>query len=177
MAVQKISIFIMPFIFISILGYALFRRIRVFDVFLSGAANGLRSAVSILPALVGLICAISMLRASGALDFLGNFLSPLLAKIGMPPEVLPMALLKPVSGSGALAMIQDIFDTNGPDSFAGKVASVMLGSSETTFYTLAVYYGAVKIKDARYTVSAAVIADLVGVFASVFICGMLYHPS
>ncbi len=175
MIAQKISIFIMPFIFISILGYALFRRVRVFDVFLSGAGNGLRSAVSILPALVGLICAISMLRASGALDFLSNLLSPLLAKIGMPSEVLPLALLKPVSGSGALAMVKDIFDANGPDSFAGKVASVMLGSSETTFYTLAVYYGAVKIRDARYTVSAAVIADLVGVFAAVFICGMMYH--
>ena len=164
----------MPFIFISILGYALFKKVRVFDVFLNGAANGLRSAVSILPALVGLICAISMLRASGALDFLGTLLSPLLSKIGMPPDVLPLALLKPVSGSGALAMVKDIFDANGPDSFAGKVASVMLGSSETTFYTLAVYYGAVKIKDSRYTVSAAVIADLVGVFAAVFLCGMIY---
>lgn len=174
MLAQKISIFIMPFIFISILGYALFKKVRVFDVFLNGAANGLRSAVSILPALVGLICAISMLRASGALDFLGTLLSPLLSKIGMPPDVLPLALLKPVSGSGALAMVKDIFDANGPDSFAGKVASVMLGSSETTFYTLAVYYGAVKIKDSRYTVSAAVIADLVGVFAAVFLCGMIY---
>ncbi len=174
MLTQKISIFIMPFIFISILGYALFKKVRVFDVFLSGASNGLRSAVSILPALVGLICAISMLRASGALDFLGTLLSPLLSKIGMPPDVLPLALLKPVSGSGALAMVKDIFDANGPDSFAGKVASVMLGSSETTFYTLAVYYGAVKIKDSRYTVSAAVIADLVGVFAAVFLCGMIY---
>ena len=165
----------MPFIFITILGYALFRKVRVFDVFLSGAASGLRSAVSILPALIGLICAISMLRASGALDFLGTLLSPLLAKIGMPPDVLPLALLKPVSGSGALAMIKDIFDANGPDSIAGKVASVMLGSSETTFYTLAVYYGAVKIKEARYTVSAAVIADLVGVFAAVLVCGMIYN--
>lgn len=174
MLAQKISVFIMPFIFISILGYALFKKVRVFDVFLNGASNGLRSAVSILPALVGLICAISMLRASGALDFLGTLLSPLLSKIGMPPDVLPLALLKPVSGSGALAMVKDIFDANGPDSFAGKVASVMLGSSETTFYTLAVYYGAVKIKDSRYTVSAAVIADLVGVFAAVFLCGMIY---
>ena len=174
MLAQKISILIMPFIFISILGYALFKKVRVFDVFLNGASNGLRSAVSILPALVGLICAISMLRASGALDFLETLLSPLLSKIGMPPDVLPLALLKPVSGSGALAMVKDIFDANGPDSFAGKVASVMLGSSETTFYTLAVYYGAVKIKDSRYTVSAAVIADLVGVFAAVVLCGMIY---
>jgi len=94
--------------------------------------------------------------------------------MGMPQEVLPLALLKPVSGSGALAMIKDIFDTNGVDSFAGKVASVMLGSSETTFYTLAVYYGAVGVRNSRYTVSAAVLADLVGVFAAVLICNLLY---
>lgn len=175
MIVQKISVLIMPFLFISVLGYALFRRVRVFDLFLTGAANGLQSAISILPALIGLICAVSMLRASGAPDFLSRLLAPLLSKIGMPAEVLPLALLKPVSGSGAIAMIQDIFGKNGPDSFAGKVASVMLGSSETTFYTLAVYYGAVKIKDTRYTVHAAVIADLVGIFAAVLICGAMYR--
>lgn len=173
---QRISVFIIPFIFISVLGYAVFRRVRVFDVFLNGAAAGLRSAVSILPALIGLICAVSMLRASGILDFFCDLLSPLLSKVGMPPEVLPLAMLKSVSGSGALAMLRDIFDTSGPDSFAGKVASVMLGSSETTFYTLAVYYGAIKIKNSRYTVHAAVIADLIGICAAVFICGMLYKP-
>ena len=171
---KTISSLILPAIFMLILGYASLRRVSVFDTFLTGAAKGLSSAISILPALVGLLCAISMFRASGLLDFLGDLLSPILSKIGMPQEVLPLALLKPVSGSGALAMIKDVFDTNGVDSFAGKVASVMLGSSETTFYTLAVYYGAVGIRDSRYTVSAAVLADLVGVFAAVLICNLLY---
>ena len=174
MLLQTVSKLILPAIFILILGYASLRRIPVFDTFLAGAAKGLSSAVSILPALVGLLCAISMLRASGLLDFLGNLLSPALSKIGMPQEVLPLALLKPVSGSGALAMIKDVFDTNGVDSFAGKVASVMLGSSETTFYTLAVYYGAVGVCDSRYTVSAAVLADIVGVCAAVLICNLCY---
>ncbi len=174
MLIQKASSLIMPSLFIVILGYALCKRVPVFEVFLKGAEKGLSSAISILPALVGLLCAISMFRASGALDFLGKLLSPLLSKIGMPSEVLPLALLKPVSGSGALAMIKDVFDTSGADSFAGKVASVMLGSSETTFYTLAVYYGAIKIHNSRYTVSAAVIADVVGVLASVVICNLLY---
>lgn len=172
--IQQISVYIMPALFLSIFGYAFLRRVRVFDVFLTGAADGVKSAVSILPALVGLICAVSMLRASGALAFFAQLFAPVLNKVGMPAEVLPLALLKPVSGSGALALIKDIFDAEGPDSFPGMVASVMLGSSETTFYTLAVYYGAVKIKNSRYTVHAALVADFVGIAASVLICNMLY---
>lgn len=174
MFVQTLSTYIFPTLFITILGYAICRRIPVFDVFLDGAANGLRSAINILPALVGLICAVSMLRASGALDFLGTLLDPILSKMGMPSEVLPLALLKSVSGSGSLAMIQDIFDTNGVDSYIGKVASVMLGSSETTFYALAVYYGSVKVQNTRYTVHAAIIADLVGIAASIWITNLFF---
>ena len=171
---QAISVFLMPALFLFVFGYALLRRVRVFDIFLSGAANGMKSAVSILPALVGLICAVSMFRASGALEWICTFCSPFLTKISMPADLLPLALLKPVSGSGALAMIQDIFEKNGPDSFCGKLASVMLGSSETTFYTLAVYYGAVKITKSRYTVPAALVADIVGIAASLIICHILY---
>jgi spore maturation protein B len=172
--VQTLSTYIFPTLFITILGYAICRRIPVFDVFLDGAANGLRSAINILPALVGLICAVSMLRASGALDFFGTLLDPILSKMGMPSEVLPLALLKSVSGSGSLAMIQDIFETNGADSYIGKVASVMLGSSETTFYALAVYYGSVKVQNTRYTVHAAIIADLVGIVAAVWITNLFF---
>ena len=172
---QSFSVFLMPALLLTVFGYAFLRRVRVFDVFLTGAANGMKSAVSILPALVGLICAISMFRASGALDFLCAVCAPFLSKIGMPSEILPLALLKPVSGSGALAMIQDVFERSGPDSFSGKLASVMLGSSETTFYTLAVYYGAVKITKSRYTVHAALIADIIGIAASLLICHVLYE--
>lgn len=171
---QAISVFLMPALFLFVFGFALLRHVRVFDIFLSGAANGMKSAVSILPALVGLICAVSMFRASGALEWICTFCSPFLTKISMPADLLPLALLKPVSGSGALAMIQDIFEKNGPDSFCGKLASVMLGSSETTFYTLAVYYGAVKITKSRYTVPAALVADIVGIAASLIICHILY---
>ena len=171
---QAISVFLMPALFLFVFGFALLRHVRVFDIFLSGAANGMKSAVSILPALVGWICAVSMFRASGALEWICTFCSPFLTKISMPADLLPLALLKPVSGSGALAMIQDIFEKNGPDSFCGKLASVMLGSSETTFYTLAVYYGAVKITKSRYTVPAALVADIVGIAASLIICHILY---
>ena len=172
---SNITLYIVPFIFLFVFGYAFLKRIPVFDTFLEGAARGAKSAFEILPALVGLLCAVSMFRASGALEFLANLFAPLLNKVGMPAETLPLALLKPVSGSGALSLVKDVFDQSGPDSFPGKVASVMLGSSETTFYTLAVYYGAVKITNSRYTLSAAIIADLVGILASVVICNLLYQ--
>lgn len=172
---QKIATYIMPCLFLAVFGYAYLRRVRVFDTFLNGAADGIKSAFSILPALVGLICAVSMFRASGAMEWICSLFAPLLQKIGMPAELLPLALLKPVSGSGALAMIQDIFNNRGPDSFSGRLASVMLGSSETTFYALTVYYGAVKITKSRYTVHAALIADIVGIAASVVLCNILYQ--
>ena len=164
--------YILPTIFITVLGYALFKKVKIFDVFLIGAKKGANSCLNILPTLVGLVVAISMMRASGVLDFLADLLSPVLSVLHFPTDVLPLALLKPVSGSGALAMIKDIFQNAGVDSVSGKLASVMLGSSETTFYALAVYYGATKVKNTRYTVFAAVVADIVGIIASVLLCNV-----
>ncbi len=172
--IGTLSAYILPFLLLFVFGYAFFKKVPTFDIFLNGAAKGVSSAVSVLPALVGLICAVSMLRASGVLEWICSLFAPILQKVGMPSELLPLALLKSVSGSGSLAMIKDVFEHSGPDSFSGKLASVMLGSSETTFYALAVYYGAVKITKSRYTVRAAVIADLVGVAASVILCRLLY---
>lgn len=166
--------YILPFIFIFILGYASLKKINIFDVFLNGAHKGATSCFSILPALVGLVVAISMLRASGLLDYIAKVLSPILSLFGFPADVLPLALLKPVSGSGAIAMIKNIFETSGVDSYAGKIASVMLGSSETTFYALAVYYGVTKVKNTRYTVFAAIIADIVGIIASLILCQIFW---
>ena len=173
--INHISSLIMPLILVGILGYGTLVRISVFDTFLDGAAKGLRSAINILPALIGLICAVSMLRASGFLDFLAKITAPFLKTVGMPEETLSLAILKPFSGSGALAIIKDLFDTHGADSKVGRIASVMLGSSETTFYAIAVYFGAVKIKNIRHTAVCAIIADIAGIFASVVICNMLYR--
>ncbi len=166
------SMYILPCVFIIILGHAAVKKIKIFDIFLAGAKKGALSCFSVLPALVGLVVAVSMMRASGVLDFLSRCLSPVLGFLGFPDQVLSLALLKPVSGSGALAMIKSIFETEGVDSFAGKVASVMLGSSETTFYALAVYYGATKVKNTRYTVFAAIVADIVGIASSVILCNI-----
>lgn len=164
--------YILPAVFIVILGYALVKKVNIFDVFLAGAKQGAISCFSILPALVGLVVAVSMMRASGFLDFLAHILSPVLKFVGFPADVLPLALLKSVSGSGALAMIKSIFETAGVDSFSGKLASVMLGSSETTFYALAVYFGATKVKNTRYTVFAAIVADIVGILAALVLCNI-----
>lgn len=171
---QFLSSAVMPCLFCIILGYGLFRKVDLFDAFLVGAKSGLSTAINILPALVGLLAAISMFRASGVLDFVTSCLAPLTSRLGLPDEILPLALLRPVSGSGALAVVQDILAENGPDSLVGRIASVIMGSTETTFYTLAVYYGSVGIKQSRYTVPAALSADITGFLAGVFICRMFF---
>ena len=168
------TLYILPAVFIIILGFGFYKKTNIFDSFLTGAKSGLSSCLNITPALVGLITAVSMMRASGLLDFIANIFSPVLNMFHFPSDVLPLALLKSVSGSGALAMLKDIFQTAGVDSQSGKLASVMLGSSETTFYALVVYFGATKVKNTRYTVFAALIADITGIVVSTIICNTLF---
>jgi len=150
----------------GIIAYGLARRVNVFDTFVEGAYDGMKSLVNILAPLVGLMAAIAAFRESGLLDIFAYCLKPVTSLINLPSDVLPLALLRPVSGSGSLAILGDIFKTSGPDSLSGKIASVMMGSSETTFYTLAVYFGSVKIKNVRHTVKAALLGDLTVIIAS-----------
>lgn len=156
---DKLGIYAVPVMVLFILLFGIVRRVPVFDAFVEGAKEGLASSFSILPTLVGLIMAVTMLKASGALDMLASFLAPVAQLLGLPASVMPLALIKPISGSGATALLTQIFESSGPDSFAGRVASVMAGSTETTFYCIAVYYGAVGIKKTRHTVPAALTAD------------------
>ena len=149
-----------PLVIAAIVLFGFLRRVPVFDTFVAGAKDGLRTTVSILPTLVGLIMAVSMLSASGALDLFSSLLAPAAKFLGLPPQVMPLALIKPFSGSGSTAVLTQIYRDCGPDSFAGRVASVMAGSTETTFYAVAVYYGAVGIKKTRHTIPAALIGDL-----------------
>ncbi len=172
---NNISVLIMPTIILLILTNGLMRKAPVFDQFLDGAKNGFSTSIKILPSLVGLIVAVSMLRGSGFFEITCNLLSPILQRAGFPPELVPMSLIRPVSGSAALATVQDIITTYGPDSFIGRCASVMMGSSETTFYTLAVYFGSVGITKTRYTVKSALLADLTGIILSVFFVSMLMY--
>ncbi len=163
-----ISVLTVPLMIAGIVAYGLAKRINVYDSFVEGAKTGVENMVQIIPPLVGLMVGITMLRESGFLDILGQLLKPLLSAIGMPKEVLPLALLRPVSGSGSIAIVNDIFRNQGPDSIPGKIASVMMGSTETTFYTVAVYFGAVGIKNLRHTLKSALAADFFGMIIAVF---------
>lgn len=141
---------------------ALFRKVDFYSALGEGAAEGLRVLLRILPPLVGLMTAIFMFRASGLLETLGAVLAPLLNALGIPPETIGLMLIRPVSGSGALGVGADLIRSHGPDSLVGRTAAVMLGSTETTFYTIAVYFGAAKINKTRYAIPAALCADLTG---------------
>lgn len=157
-----------PLIITAVILYGLSRRTDVFAALTDGAKSGLKTVVSILPALVALLPGIYMLRASGLIDALCSFLQPTLSFIGIPAETVPLMLLRPFSGSGALAVGSDIMSTYGTDSLVGRTAAVMLGSTETTFYVIAVYFGAAGIKKSRHALPSALIADGVGFLAAAF---------
>lgn len=160
--------FVVPAVIAFIAGWVLVKKVDVFSVFTEGAKEGLRCAVSVLPALCFLMTAVGMIRESGALDMLTEFVSPFFEKLGFPAEVFPLAVIRPFSGSGAIGYYEELSEKLEIGSFAEKVASVLMGGSETTFYTLAVYFGAVGIKKSRNTVPAALSADIAAAILSVF---------
>ena len=158
---MALSELVVPLILCAVGVYGMSKRVDVYGVLTKGAEEGLTVLLRILPSLVGLLTAVYMFRASGAMDFLGRLLAPLLAVLGIPPETAPLLLIRPISGSGALAVGSELMENYGVDSYVGRVAAVMLGSSETTFYTVALYYGSAGITKTRYTIPAALCADLV----------------
>ena len=155
---------VIPVLLAGVALYGMGKRVDVYGALTHGAEEGLK----VLPALVGLLTAVAMFRASGALEWLTGLCAPALEFLGIPPETTPLMLVRPVSGSGALAVGSDLIATYGPDSYIGRVAAVMLGSTETTFYTIAVYFGSAGIIRTRHTVPAALAADLTGFLASAF---------
>ena len=163
---MDISSIVIPLLLAGISLWALREKINVYDALTDGAAEGLRVLLRIFPHLLVLLTAIAMFRASGALDTLTALLRPVLEWLGIPAETAPLVLLRPLSGSGGLAIGSDLIAAYGPDSRIGRTAAVMLGSSETTFYTVAVYFGAAGIKKLRHTLPAALIADIAGFLAA-----------
>ena len=155
-----------PLILVGVALYGTWRRVDVYSALLQGAGKGLEVLVHITPALIALMTAVYMLRASGALELAAQALSPLLDRLGLPSQLLPLMLVRPISGSAALGVGAELMQAHGPDSYLGRVAAVMLGSTETTFYTIAVYFGAVGISKTRYAIPAALCADLTGFLAS-----------
>ena len=154
--------YIVPLLLLTASLLALRRKENTYDLLLSGAADGLKLLLSITPALIFLLTAVSMLRASGAVELISSLLAPVFGFFGIPPETAILILVRPLSGSAALAVGADLMAQYGPDSLIGRTAAVMLGSTETTFYTISVYFGAAGIKKTRYTIPAALIADLTG---------------
>lgn len=157
---------LVPFLLFSISLWGVVRGVDLWDALVKGAGEGLQVAVRILPPLVCLLAAVYMLRASGALDRFSQLLSPVLSLLGLPPEVMGLMLVRPVSGSAALGVGAELISAYGPDSLVGRTAAVMLGSTETTFYTVAVYFGAAGIRRSRYAIPAALCADLAGFLAA-----------
>jgi spore maturation protein SpmA len=174
---KAISPWIIPCLMVGFLTYGVVMRVRVYEVFVEGAKEGFQVAVKIIPYLVAILVAVGMFRASGSLDLMVNWLGPLTERVGLPAEALPMALMRPLSGSGAYGILASIIQNPaiGPDSYTGYVVSTLQGSTETTFYVLAVYFGAVQIRRIRHTLAAGLTADLVAVIATVFICSLLYR--
>lgn len=163
---MNFSSLIIPVLLAGMAIYGMGKKVDVYGALTHGAEEGLSVLLRIIPSLVGLLTAVSMFRASGALEWLAALCAPVLDWLGIPSQLLPLMLIRPVSGSGALAVASDLMTTYGPDSYVGRVASVMLGSTETTFYTIAVYFGSAGIHRTRHTVPAALTADIAGFLAS-----------
>lgn len=171
--VNFVSSLAMPLIILLIVTYGLIEKNKVFDDFLEGAKEGVEIVFSILPTLIGLFVAIGALRSSGIIDMMIHFITPLLNVIDFPSEIMPLAMLRPISGSGSIAVATDIMKTYGVDTMIGKMASVIMGSTETTLYTIAIYTSCVKIKKTRFVLLASLVADVVGILVSVGICRIM----
>ena len=170
----KISVFAIPFLLFIIPVIAMIKKVKVYEEFIEGAKEGFKVAVTIIPYLVAILVGIGMFRASGAMDIFAKLVSPITELIGFPPDALPAAFMRPLSGSGTLGIVTELMNTHGPDSFIGRFASTIFGSTETTFYVLAVYFGAVNIKKTRHAVPSGLLADFVGIIAALFICKMMF---
>jgi spore maturation protein B len=173
-AINLLSYFIIPLMLVGFPLYGLYKRVPVYESFVVGAKEGFQVAVRIIPYLVAILFAVAMFRASGAMDALTRLLSPILAPIGFPAEVLPMALIRPLTGSGSAALVVDMVNRYGEDSIYVKMASVMFGSTETTFYVIAVYFGAVNIRKTRHAVPVGLTADISAMLFAVWSVRLLF---
>ena len=169
-----ISLWALPAILLLILTIGLFKKVPLYETFTEGAKDGFKVSVNIIPYLVAIIVAISMLRASGIIEMTGHILAPILNWFNVPVDTIPIMIVRSLSGSAALGVFSDIAHTLGPDDYATKLAAIMVGSSETTFYVLAVYFGAVGISKLRYALIVGLIADFIGIAAAISVCNLMF---
>ena len=172
--IKFISVWAIPFLLFIIPVLAIRKKVKVYESFIDGAKGGFQIAITIIPYLVAILVAIGMFRASGAMDLFVKLISPLTDFLGMPAEALPTALMRPLSGSGTLGLATELMKEHGPDSFSGRLVSTFFGSTETTFYVIAVYFGAVGIKKTRHAIPAGLIGDVAGLLAALFICKIVF---
>ncbi|MCI5898453.1 MAG: nucleoside recognition domain-containing protein [Anaerovoracaceae bacterium] len=168
-----LSLVFIPLLFSFVLIYALIKKAPIYDLFIEGAKEGLQTAVEILPFILAIFIGIEGLVSSGAMEWLEHLLAPLFLRLGIPEELISLVLLRPVSGSGSLVLVEEILESAGADSFAGRAASVMAGSCETVFYVLAVYFGVTGVKKIRHSLAAGLAGYVAGVAASVWLCRIL----
>lgn len=169
-----ISVWMIPLLICFIMIYGTFKKVPTYEAFVEGGKEGISMSFSIIPFLVGMLVAISVFRASGALDFIVQFLRPLLGMLHVPAEILPLAIIRPISGTAALGMTSDLISVYGPDSFIGRLAATIQGSTDTTFYVLTVYFGAVGIKKMGDAVKVGLLADLVGIIAAIVVVTLVF---
>lgn len=172
--ISAISAWAIPVLLVFIPLYSAFRKVPVYESFVEGAKDGFQTAVAIIPSLVGMMVAISVFRMSGAMDMLVGVLKPVLDWAGIPGEVLPLAILRPITGAGSLAFTTDLMKHFGPDSLIGRIASTVQGSTDTTLYVITVYFGAVGIRKAGYALKVGLISDVIGFIASVAVCYLVF---
>ena len=172
--IQLFSDLIIPTVIVGVIVAGLCKRNDVYDIFTDGAKEGIKITMDILPSIIGLMMAIEMMNECGFIDLLVEFLRPTLSFVGMPAEVLPLAILRPISGSASIGIVGDVLSKSGADSYAGRIASVMMGSTETTFYTIALFYGSIKRKSSGKTVLVALIGDVAGMLASIIFCRLFF---
>lgn len=172
--IRLISTFAIPGFMVFVLSYGYIKGVNVYDTFVEGAKEGLSTVVQVFPYMVAMFVAIGIFRSSGAMGILVKILSPLTNLLGIPGEILPLALMRPVSGMASTGILGELFKTYGPDSFIGRVASTMMGSTETIFYTLSIYFGAVGIKKSRYSLWGSLLADIAGLIASIIVCSIVF---
>lgn len=168
-----LSDIIIPLVIFFVVGYGLASKVKVYESFLKGAEDGLKIVVDIVPTLIGLLVAVGVLRASGFFELLGTLLAPVTKQAGLPAQLVPLLIVKLFSSSAATGLVLDIFKTNGPDSYAGTVASILMSCTETVFYTMSVYFLAAKVTKTRYTLPGALLATLAGTVASVVLAGRM----
>jgi spore maturation protein B len=172
--ISHVSVWAIPIFLLGIPIYGALKGVKIYESFVEGAKEGFKVGVRIIPYLVAILVAVGMLRGAGAIDMLARWLDPILRRVGMPAEILPLALMRPLSGSGSMGIVTELIKTHGPDSFIARLAASAYGSTETTFYVLAVYFGSVGVKKARHAVVSGLFADIVSLIAAVTICRLVF---